>query len=56
MKDFIIEIHALLEGCGSEYLGDWRVKIDWGGKNAFEQGVQPISIKVVRQEYEGRVE
>lgn len=49
-----IEIHAFLEGFGSEYLGDWIVEIDWGGKNQFEPGVQPVSINVVKQVHEGR--
>lgn len=50
-----IEIHTFLEGAGSEYLGDWIVEIDWGGKNPFEPGVQPVSIKVVKQIYDLRV-
>lgn len=43
----VIEIHMPLEGCGSEYIGDWRVEIDWGGQNPFKKGVQPKSIKML---------
>lgn len=50
-----IEIHAFLEGMGSEYLGDWIVEIDWGAENQFKFGVQPVSIKVVKQVYDARV-
>lgn len=49
-----IEIHAFLEGMGSEYLGDWIVEIDWGENNQFKLGVQPVSIKVVEQVYDAR--
>jgi hypothetical protein len=51
-----IEIHTFLEGAGSEYLGDWIVEMDWGGKNPFEKGVQPLSVKLVKQVRENRTE
>ena len=48
----VIEIHTLLEGCGSEYLGDWGVEIDWGketdNRNRFSRGFEPLSIKLVK--------
>lgn len=51
-----VEIHTFLEGAGSEYVGDWIVEIDWGGKNPFEKGVQPLSVKLVKQVRENRTE
>lgn len=51
-----IEIHTFLEGGGSEYLGDWIVEVDWDGKNPLEFGVQPKSIKIIRQVRDARPE
>lgn len=58
MANGVIEIHTILEGCGSEYLGDWRVEVDWGvetdDKNRYTPGFQPLSIKLLENLYEAR--
>ena len=57
-RNAVIEIHTVLEGCGSKYLGDWGVEVDWGeetySKNRYTIGFEPVSIKLVKCLYDAR--